>query len=391
MAQSFIIQSVNVLCTYQISSAPNKIGYFKDSRDPTTVHLGQKQAILRVTDTKVERAFPCKMPGMIWGGLAMLVVGIAVAAVAVACVAAIIATGGAAAAVILPMAIAVTKGVLIATAIITAASIGIGIYAESHYCDNTQCSKWIMGHPKVLIEKQQALLSQSQLTCPVGGLLTLIINPQIAKKAAKMISDSNTGQLFINYGSKLAQGIIGGIFGGANLFSLSVSVGCEVYFNVFGHYVEIEKSKNKPKEDLEYKINNELNSLEDLGQSGVETSIGTGKDFVEAADKAAKYGKDAAQYTDEAARRALSGANPSVIREASDNALEAMIKQSATWKGFLFSLGRGIVGAAICFGIDQWAKSSISDKEQEIQVEIENFNKKDDSSSNFINIVAKDR
>lgn len=388
MAQSLIIQSVNVLCTYQMSPSPNKIGYFKDDRDPTTVHLGQKQAILRVTDTKVERAFPCKMPGMIWGGLAMLVVGIAVAAVAVACVAAIIATGGAAAAVIVPMAIAVTKGILIATAIITAASIGIGIYAESHYCDNTQCSKWIYGHPKALIEKQQALLSRSQLTCPVGGILTLIINPEIAKKAARMISDSNTEQLLINYGSKFTQGLIGGVFGGVNFFSLSVSVGCEMYFNVLGHYEDIEENKKILEENPDYKIHNELTPLEDLGQVGVETSIGTGKDFIEAAEKAAQYGDEVAQYTDEAARMAMSG-NSAAYHRAADNALKAMIKQSATWKGFLLGLGRGIIGAGICFGIDQWAKSEIIDKEWAIEVEIKKINKKDDSSENSINIVAK--
>lgn len=184
-----------------------------------TMHDAKNKPLLNIDDRKLSGSFSCVVPGIFWGGLQALCLGIALAALALAT----IATGGLALAVICAVGL-------------TACAVGIGagvtaLCQIAHACDATLSSEWLYSHENVKIENANALLNRSQLICTKGGVLNLIINSDIAEDAAMKISDHNLNQFYAQIGSQFAMGLIGGIFsGGGTGFVISSIIALPGYF-----------------------------------------------------------------------------------------------------------------------------------------------------------------
>lgn len=189
MAESYVPQGTNVICTYMMSSSPQTA---QSTRPYITIHESKNVPLLTIVDNKISGSLNCKSPTKFWGGLAMLAAGIAIGA-------AIVLTGGLAAAVVLG-----------AFALSAGAGIMMGIQV-AHACDSTLKVKWKQVHDTVYIQDEKALLNRSFLPCPNGGMLNLIMDPVIAHEAARQISSNNNKEVAIQLSSQLVMGVISGL------------------------------------------------------------------------------------------------------------------------------------------------------------------------------------
>ncbi|KAF2507622.1 DUF4280 domain-containing protein [Flavobacterium zhairuonense] len=188
MAQSFVPQGTSVICTMMTCGSPQEIGI---TRNAYNIHTEKGQPLLNINDKKLSAEFGCKTTKKFWGGLKALCIGIAIAA-------AVVLTGGAAIAVV---AIAFTAAVI---------ATGVSIYKTAHACDVISSYEWVFFHETVYIEGASALLNSSQLSCAEGGgLINIIMKPEIAQDAAKYISNNNNKEILAQEGSMLAMGFIG--------------------------------------------------------------------------------------------------------------------------------------------------------------------------------------
>ena len=213
MAESFIPEGTNIICTNMTGGVPMQI--MQQREIAYTVHDAKNKPLLNINDRKLSGSFSCVVPGMLWGGLEALCLGIAIAALAIA----VVATGGLA---------LVAIGVGLA-----ACSIGIGagitaLCKIAHACDATLSSQWQFYHNDVTIEGEEAfaLLNKSSLLCNKGGVLQLIIDPVIAASAAIKISDHNMNQFYAQMVSQFSMGLIGtlgSVFWGGSAPGLIIS------------------------------------------------------------------------------------------------------------------------------------------------------------------------
>lgn len=214
MAQSFIPEKTCIICTNMTCGTPLEIMQYREKA--YTIHKAKDKPLLTIIDKKLSASFECVVPGIHWGGLQALCLGIAVACLVIATVA----TGGAAAAIVgAALAVGtVACGVGIASGITALCTI-------AHACDITTeaSSAWEYPHKTVLIERKKALLNRSIMKCGQGGVLNLIMDPAIAKVAATTISDHNMNQFYIQMGSQFAMGFIGTIVNTGNPIGLCVS------------------------------------------------------------------------------------------------------------------------------------------------------------------------
>ncbi|WP_265835325.1 hypothetical protein [Pedobacter sp. MR22-3] len=172
-----------------MSSSPQTA---QSTRPYKTLYKSKNVPLLTIVDNKISGSLSCKSPAKFWGGLAALAVGIAIGA---ACVL----SGGLLVAVIIAASVvAVSSGVMM----------GIKI---AHDCDSTLDVFWQKPHTTVRIQSKLAILNRSYLNCPKGGVLNLIIDPVIAKEAAKQISSNNRKEVAIQAGSQLVMGVISGL------------------------------------------------------------------------------------------------------------------------------------------------------------------------------------
>jgi hypothetical protein len=126
MAQSYVPQNTKVICTNMTSSSPQEI---KATRSYIVIHTGKKQPLLTLVDNKLSNTLSCKVSGKLWGGFQALCIGIAIGA-------AIVLTGGLAAAVIITaLAVSVVAG-------------GTAIYKMAHDCDATLQVHWEKPHKR---------------------------------------------------------------------------------------------------------------------------------------------------------------------------------------------------------------------------------------------------
>ena len=77
-----------------------------------------------------------------------------------------------------------------------------------HECDSTKGGTWELFHRKVYIEKANALLERSFLTCQKGGIVSLVMSHEKALELSKKISDSNKKILELNLYSNALQGFL---------------------------------------------------------------------------------------------------------------------------------------------------------------------------------------
>jgi hypothetical protein len=207
MAQSFVPQNTKVICTNMTTSTPQEI---KATRSYIVIHTKKSQPLLTLVDNKMSNTFSCKVSGKLWGGFQALCIGIAIGA-------AIVLTGGLAAAVIITaLAVSIVAG-------------GTAIYKMAHDCDATLQVHWEQPHAKVLIQEQKALLHHSTLPCPKGGVVSLIMDPVIAAEAAEQISRNNNEEILYQMGSQMFIGAVGTATAGPGaLFAAGITAG--LYF-----------------------------------------------------------------------------------------------------------------------------------------------------------------
>ncbi len=268
MGQSYVRHGTNVVCTNMTCGTPREI--WRVDKDGNVINTASKLPLLNIDDKKISDTFVCKMPIKKWGGLLTFLAGVAVGALIVA---AVVATGGVGAVLLSAVAI---EGWMVGAAIAVGTSAAIyagykGVKGVAHDCDNTLESSWNLFHNDVLIEKKNALLNKSYMTCTTGGTINIIVNPEQAKEAALRISEMNTAEIYVQLKSKFIQGAIGGLTGGANPFALALSVGFYTGALNFGgfDFSETDKSNQKP------------DPIGNLKNTGTTTGVGTGESVVE--------------------------------------------------------------------------------------------------------------
>ncbi|WP_315358106.1 PAAR-like protein [Prevotella denticola] len=227
MGQSYIREGTNVVCTNMTCGTPQFL--LRGAQDGLVINKSSDNPVLNINAKKMSASFACKMATKVWGGLQSFLLGVAVGAAAVFLVAATITTCGAA----LP---AIVGAVAITSETVALASIAVGGlaagYAEhrkqkglEHDCDITMESKWANPNDYVFIEKEKALLNRSQMRCNIGGTINIILDPEVAKVAAKYISKMNSLEIQEQKDNKFLQGIVSGLTGGATPIALAISVG----------------------------------------------------------------------------------------------------------------------------------------------------------------------
>lgn len=224
MANSYIIQGTNVVCTNMQVPGPLKVGV--STTNTNIVHTNKAQYFLNIEDRKISESFKCKMAAKKWGGLALLCAGLAIGGAILLTVA----TGGLAAPALIALAATVTTAGVAVAATGAVVAIGIGIYKEVHDCDVTLSTQWERFHDSVKFQGQNALLNSSIMNCPQGGVVTLIVDPVIAQQTAEFISNNNRKEILAQGLSKLGVGIIGGLTGGANGLGVSLAIGFDILF-----------------------------------------------------------------------------------------------------------------------------------------------------------------
>jgi len=349
--------------------------------DRTTISLRKKEQILRINDTKLDKSLVCKVPALTWGGLAALCAGLAIVGAVLLCVA----TGGAAAPFLLAAAAAVTKAVVVTAAVISIASIGIGIYEQSHMCDKTGESQWQLGHSDVTIEGEKALLNRSFMYCPAGGALNIIIDPAIAYKAAAYISNCNNGEIALNRTSKFILGGISALTGGASWVGLTITVGFEGY-GIWNTYQEMDTFS--PETGLK-----ETSTAEQIAQDARSELIQAGlvygiEEVGPGGMKMIRLGTEEAVHMNEAVARSLAGQGDDAINASVHAAARASLEADDVLRSLGKEALKGLAGATVNFIIDQlsnWGERALADM---AKVKMNESDSDDSSNIEEVNIIA---
>lgn len=201
MASSYVPEDSKVICTFMTCGVPQML-QVPPGKTRTIIHTNKKKPLLSIEDKKLSGCFQCQVKASFWGGLQALCLGIAMAALAVATVA----TGGLA---------LVAAGVALAASVSSIAAGGTGLYSIAHACDQTLSpkSEWNFPHDTVYFNKKKALLNGSVLHCMNGGMLSIVMNPQIAISAASEISTYNMNAVDAQMSSQFTIGLITGFVG----------------------------------------------------------------------------------------------------------------------------------------------------------------------------------
>lgn len=200
MAQSYIPAGTDVICTEMTGGEPAQLGL---TREAKVLYGKEKKPLLNICDKKLSCSLQCRIKQSFFSGLGGLLTGLALGALAVTLV---VITAGAAT----PIIIAAMGATAVLT---TSAAVAIGASATYRYlaneCDSSLEGEWSLFHSKVYLEKSNALLERSILTCSKGGVVSLIMDHAKAVKLAKMISETNDEIASKNMWSKFFQGVIG--------------------------------------------------------------------------------------------------------------------------------------------------------------------------------------
>ena len=200
MAQSYIPAGTDVICTEMTGGEPAQLGL---TREAKVLYGKEKKPLLNICDKKLSCSLQCRIKQTFFSGLGGLLTGLALGALAVTLV---VITAGAAT----PIIIAAMGATAVLT---TSAAVAIGASATYRYlaneCDSSLEGEWSLFHSKVYLEKSNALLERSILTCSKGGVVSLVMDHAKAVELAKMISETNDKIASKNMWSKFFQGVIG--------------------------------------------------------------------------------------------------------------------------------------------------------------------------------------
>ncbi|RNL55854.1 DUF4280 domain-containing protein [Pedobacter jejuensis] len=372
MSYSYVHEGANVICTNMTNGKPLQIGI---SRVSTVILAGKKAPLLNINDRKISDTFSCKVASKFWGGLQILTAVIAVAGLAVATVA----TGGLA---------LVAAGVMLAAA---ATSIGAGVtglYKRAHDCDATLEGQWMLPHGAVKLDKEKALLSQSLMNCPKGGVVSIIIDPVIAMAAAKEITSNNNAEI----NAHLASQAVIGVITAATAFTpigLLVAAPIAVYGYVDGENTKEEAAKkNLPIwrwSDVGDAAKTEGMVNQPLGVSGAMVESGVNLTIENKA-----ITKEIAEHNLQAALlRAEGNVAGAEAAELTAMRLSRMYPSTRTafigpefWKG----LAKGVAGAIANYLIDRGSDSYELAKAKNSFIESDNSNNQD--INNNIGVVS---
>lgn len=176
MAVSYIPQDkVFAVCTYQMSSAPQKFSF---SRKKVNVYYeNNKQPVLTVDDKNIMVEFTCKSPWNLAGSLLAFGAGLIVGALLLSNPIGWVILGAA---------------VVVAGAVMT-------IKAITHKCtDPLNGGQWFLAHNSVKINGASAITRSSILKCGSSGVLTPFFDEASANAAASSIANKNRWELGIN-------------------------------------------------------------------------------------------------------------------------------------------------------------------------------------------------
>ena len=200
MAQSYIPAGTDVICTEMTGGEPAQLGL---TREAKVLYGKEKKPLLNICNKKLSCSLQCRIKQSFFSGLGGLLTGLALGALAVTLV---VITAGAAT----PIIIAAMGATAVLT---TSAAVAIGASATYRYlaneCDSSLEGEWSLFHSKVYLEKSNALLERSILTCSKGGVVSLVMDHAKAVELAKMISKTNDEIADKNMWSKFFQGVIG--------------------------------------------------------------------------------------------------------------------------------------------------------------------------------------
>ena len=420
MSSQYIAMGTNIVCTNMTKPTPLKIT--TPSRICTALSEEGKP-VLRVVDCKISDCFVCRMPIMKWGGLNQFLLGVAVGALVAVAAIAIVCSGGFAGA----AAIAIGAAIIPATgtACLTAAAISAATMWGSdvklgsdiqHLCDSSLDATWKIAQPNTIIEGEQAILSHSFLPCPQGGLITLIIDDELAEEAARLIAERNEDVVDVEFLNQFLQGVIGGISGVANPISLAITAVFALSDAVAGYedddlnVDQYEILKTDPEFEYDYAAKTEeiavTTAVDESIQEGIHygsdnkieggtlsTSEGNwdnykGKQEHEAKvmKKAQKDGNDAKQRKKKLSKKSskmMKGRARYAQQKASHSSKIATKAAKETQHAFnnfvkrLVVFGWGVTGAVFSMGVDAYYKKEEYDMTRGIIRELKGRHKKD--------------
>ena len=289
MAQSYIPAGTDVICTEMTGGEPAQLGL---TREAKVLYGKEKKPLLNTCDKKLSCSLQCRIKQSFFSGLAGLLTGLALGALAVTLV---VITVGAATPIILA-AMGATAVLMTSTVVAAGASATYRYLANE--CDSSLEGEWSLFHRKVYLEKSNALLERSILTCSKGGVVSLVMDHAKAVELAKMISKTNDEISDKNVWSKFKQGLIGnganallggfeGQAGGA-VVGLILGSGLSVYDYLKGgngsYRDDNVVSQNKyaklafEKDDDKVSINTKHDILtdDDMKNAGAGTAVSTG-------------------------------------------------------------------------------------------------------------------
>lgn len=398
MAQSYIPAGTDVICTEMLSTLPSQI---VTERDAKVLYGKENKALLNICDKKLTCQLKCRIKVSYYEGLGSLLLGLTLGAAAVAFS---VITFGAGTAVV--AAAVITTGALGGAAIFYSNKADDCRQAP-HECDSTKGGTWELFHRKVYIEKANALLERSFLTCQKGGIVSLVMSHEKALELSKKISDSNKKILELNLYSNALQGFIGS---GANAFKASggwdvagliISSGLAVYDYVSGADENYRNQNMKNQQEYANKVlKGEKADLEadgsilkpemgrDAGVSGVltagEASVGVIGSNGEVLKTLGRWGAEEVSQGNNVSRafwRVLAG-------RTAKNVGKQMVSESIKGlkdKTNLQKLGVGVVAAVISNSIEWGMNKEENDLYKEF---IDKINDARGESKGGINIKA---
>lgn len=399
MSKSYIPRTTLTVCTNMMLPNPQKLAHAHGS---TVLHKSANNQLLNIDDKKLIDAFKCKNPMKFWQGLGSMLMGIAVG---ILIGAAIVASGGTA--------------LLIVAAVVAVGGASCIVAGDlvSHDCDATKQGNWQLFHKTVYIDKKNALLQTSILSCSQGGMISIVPDPVAAANIASIYAKNNMEEVSTHNASQMLQGLITGV---TALGSIPAAIISTVLGG--GFYIKGEnESQETQQKVLASAIDNREASLPERTLSGdaegalkqeavnqpVGIATGTTEELLELRKarnsaealsqqrQAAHFERQAAQQEARAARLAQNGATEQaeiVARRAANSRLAGNIATRAQpkfkWMKWGVGIGVGIAGAVANFFIENAANEKEDKLFSDVLLNFKRTNDQNKLKQQGINILA---
>lgn len=354
MAQSYIPEGTMLVCTEMKSPMDNTI--ISSRNNPDVFKESKRVLLLTEKDFKLEKAFVCNINSKFWGGLRALCAVVAIGAFAIATVA--------------------TGGLLLVAVGVAVAAVGVSTFASvkeiAHDCDITLQSKWINVHDTVKINGSFALLQNSKMICKKGGALTMVVDPVLARAAAQKIAANNQAEYNAHLNSQMIQGALFVLSAGGDPRNLAFGFPLAIY-----NYTTGEKGKqDKRTEEIESRITDPdyQTTRDSIGKVLLDGTIQAGRDA--AIGSYFELGYNPALLSSAMNNATIIRAYPSVVNASMRSAYPtaALRLNSSLYlavarksfnpelgKGVLKGFGWGVAGAAVDAGFDIYENSLYED------------------------------